>query len=101
MKIGKKLRSLEGGRVGFMCPSCKMLHVVIVEGESRPRWSYNGNADAPTFSPSILVRWDFGPNHTSKVCHSFVTDGQVRFLSGCTHALAGQTVDLPDVGDDE
>jgi hypothetical protein len=30
------------------------------------------------------------------VCHSFVTDGKIQFLSDCTHALAGQTVALPD-----
>ena len=30
------------------------------------------------------------------VCHSFVTDGRIQFLADCTHALAGQTVDLPE-----
>jgi hypothetical protein len=30
------------------------------------------------------------------VCHSFVTDGRIQFLGDCTHALAGQTVDLPE-----
>ncbi|MCZ4340562.1 hypothetical protein O4H52_03015 [Sphingomonadaceae bacterium G21617-S1] len=29
------------------------------------------------------------------VCHSFVRNGQIEFLSDCTHALAGQTVPLP------
>lgn len=24
------------------------------------------------------------------------TDGRIQFLNDCTHALAGQTVDLPD-----
>ena len=27
----------------------------------------------------------------------FVTDGKIQFLGDCTHALAGQTVDLPDM----
>ena len=31
----------------------------------------------------------------SSVCHSFVTDGLIQFLGDCTHALAGQTVDMP------
>lgn len=30
-------------------------------------------------------------------CHSFVRDGQIEFLSDCTHALAGKTVSLPAV----
>jgi hypothetical protein len=29
------------------------------------------------------------------VCHSFVIDGRIQFLSDSTHVLAGQTVDLP------
>ena len=29
-------------------------------------------------------------------CHSFVREGRIEFLSDCTHALAGQTVELPD-----
>ncbi len=29
------------------------------------------------------------------VCHSFLTDGRIQFLDDCTHAMAGQTVDLP------
>ena len=29
-----------------------------------------------------------------RVCHSFVTDGNIQFLSDCTHSLAGQTVPL-------
>ena len=29
-------------------------------------------------------------------CHSFVRSGRIEFLSDSTHALAGQTVDLPD-----
>lgn len=93
--IGKKLRSLEGGGVAFMCPGCRQMHRVTVEGQGRPRWSYNGNPDAPTFTPSIRVR--SGDQPGDAVCHSFVRDGRIQFLGDCTHALAGQTVDLPDL----
>jgi hypothetical protein len=30
-------------------------------------------------------------------CHTFITDGTVQFLSDCSHALAGQTLDLPEL----
>jgi hypothetical protein len=63
-----------------------------------PRWTYNGDADSPTFSPSIQVttRWSAnGEGEKDEVCHSFVTAGRIQFLGDCTHALAGQTVDLP------
>jgi hypothetical protein len=31
------------------------------------------------------------------LCHTFVTDGQIQYLGDCTHALAGQTVDLQEM----
>lgn len=97
-RIGRKLRSLEGGRVAFMCPGCGHMHQVIVQSPERPRWDWNGDADAPTFSPSVFVNPP-GNLHNPAVpsCHSFVRAGRIQFLSDCTHALAGQTVDLPDV----
>lgn len=77
------------------------------------RWTWNGDTEKPTFSPSVLVKsqklvkdaegnwlgeWerDAAGNLIPSVCHSFVTDGRIQFLSDCTHKLAGQTVDLPD-----
>jgi hypothetical protein len=61
-------------------------------------------ASSPTFTPSVKVTWPANPNaseefkkwRTERVCHLFVTDGRIQFLGDCTHALAGQTVDLPD-----
>lgn len=40
---------------------------------------------------------DSAGNPIPFVCHSFVTDGRIQFLSDCTHSLAGQTVDLPEM----
>jgi hypothetical protein len=94
------------GRVHFWCPGCDDAHGI---GYGPGGWTWNGDLDHPTFSPSVLVRgtqWepDAGfhkPNHRvdpggTTVCHSFVTDGRIQFLSDCTHHLAGQTVDLPE-----
>lgn len=106
------LRTLDGGRVGFMCPGCQEMHQVRVEGERSPRWGFNGDYDRPTFTPSVLVRssqivrddkgewtgeWvrDAAGKPLPSVCHSFVTDGQISFLSDCTHALAGKVVPIP------
>ena len=90
--FGTKLRRLEGGKVGFWCPGCSCAHWVGVESPASPIWGFNGNGDAPTFTPSVLVR----QGRNNGVCHSFVTDGRIQFLGDCTHSLAGQTVDLPD-----
>lgn len=112
--LGSKLRSVQDGGVMFWCPGCDSAHVVWV-GEGRgPRWSFNGDGDRPTFTPSVLVRgetwtppvnaenideWRRKPwpqTKVASVCHSFVTDGRIQFLGDSTHALAGKTVDLPD-----
>lgn len=114
-KISSLLRSIEGGQLAFWCPGCDGVHAVGVGEGPGPRWGYNGNPEAPTFTPSVLVRsghyvegqegkecWctfeaRFGRKSpfSCSVCHSFVTDGRIQFLSDCTHALAGQTVNLP------
>lgn len=100
MKLSSKLRAVEGGGLMFWCPGCDGAHMVRVGEGSGPRWGYNGNPDAPTFTPSVLVTYN-GPDAGQggappAICHSFVTDGRIQFLSDCSHALAGQTVDLPD-----
>jgi len=72
----------------FECPGCGCAHFVQTKG--RVRWEWNGSLDAPTVSPSLLVR---GRN---SVCHSFVRDGKIEFLADSTHSLAGQTVEIPE-----
>jgi len=106
--LGRKLWSSQMGGVMFECPGCKYEHVVHVDGGGYPgpTWSFNGDGDRPTLSPSVLVTTGraVDPNFVPEdgdppeVCHSFVTDGRIHFLSDCTHALAGQAVDLPDWG---
>lgn len=91
----------------FDCPGCKGPHVLPVTGPKA--WGFNNNDERPTFTPSILVHEvKAGPDATlvapgtvlSPRCHSFVTDGRIQFLSDCTHTLAGQTVDLPEIAGD-
>lgn len=83
----------EGNRVHFRCPGCDDVHTL-----STDQWTWNGDIKRPTFSPSVLVRYDVSPpnEHLSTSCHSFVTDGQIQYLADSTHHLAGQTVDLPE-----
>ncbi len=92
-RLSRVLRDADGDLLVFHCPGCDSKHVIDV---SPGRWTWDGNAERPTFSPSILCRREYGPEHTLEVCHSFVRDGQIQFLADCTHALAGQTVPLPD-----
>ena len=71
----------------FWCPGCKMNH------SFDSRWTFNGNVDKPTFSPSLLVHSD----GYHKKCHSFVREGKIQFLGDCEHELAGQTVDMEEI----
>lgn len=74
-----------------------MLHVVYPDGcdaPGYPRWTWNGSLDAPTFSPSLLVTWP--QKGIEQRCHSFITDGKIAFCGDSTHALAGQTIDIPE-----
>lgn len=64
--------------------------------EGTPNWTWNGSLDAPTLRPSILTSWEGGDPLVKIVCHSFVNDGVVQFLSDCTHELAGKYVPLLD-----
>lgn len=93
MKVASRRWTATDGRRGvthyFWCPGCESGH------GPTDAWEYNGDAERPTFSPSILVRG----GSRNLVCHSFVRDGQIEFLGDCTHRLAGQTVPLPDVPD--
>lgn len=79
----------------FECPGCGQNHWPYTSGPKA--WGFNGDLVRPTFTPSLLVRWTEGPEHTPRVCHSFIRDGQIEFLSDCTHALAGKTVPLAPV----
>jgi hypothetical protein len=112
MKI-EELKRDDGVRTMlFDCPGCGFLHQVNVAGSGTPVWGWNGSTDRPTFTPSVLVtgvqqlteeeyaaylRGEGLPAPRPFTCHSFVTDGRIQFLGDCTHALAGQTVDLPEV----
>lgn len=73
------------------CPACADI-VMIDDG-----WTYNGNPDAPTFTPSLLTSVGFTDRRY--VCHSFITDGVWQYLADSTHPHAGRSlpvVDLPD-----
>ena len=113
-QLSKKLRSLEECQIAFWCPACDGAHAIPV---NRPgAWTWDGDVEKPTFSPSLLVQsGHYAPGHegecwctynaehkddpspcTCGVCHSVVRAGMIEFQSDCTHSLAGKTVEIPD-----
>lgn len=109
------LRFGAGGQLFLQCPGCNQRHGIRVGEGPGPRWSWNGDYGQPTFQPSVLVqgvqpltddehkRVMAGETIDPRplVCHSFVREGHIQFLDDCTHALAGQTVPLLPIGDEE
>lgn len=101
--MSKLIPVYKGGKVTayiFDCPGCGDSHEVSVHPHKNAQgasWLFNGDLQKPTFSPSInaqIKRTELGL--PDKICHSWVTDGQIMFLSDSTHYLRGQKTGLPD-----
>lgn len=75
----------------YWCPGCGYEHAFALR-EVGGHHSFDGNLEHPTVSPSLVQNFTPG-----KMCHSFIRSGKIEFLSDCTHPLAGQTVELPDI----
>lgn len=95
---GKKIYESRPGMFLFECPACKYCHAFYTENGPlndagvMQNWTYNGNADKPTISPSLNVN---AKNDATR-CHSFINDGMITFLGDCYHALKNTTVEIPD-----
>jgi len=93
--MAKAAKTNVEGHIWIMCPGCKCYHVFD------PRWLFNGDFERPTFTPSMLVNgtpdMQKYVNEHNHRCHSFIRDGNIQFLSDCTHELAGKTVELPEL----
>lgn len=92
----------------FWCPGCNGAHGISIRPGS---WTCNDDLERPTISPSVLL-YSHGtlidntldgdaltaPSNVRQTprCHSFITDGRIQFLADSDHALAGQTVELPE-----
>ncbi len=74
----------------YWCPGCRHRHSVDPQVHK-----FNADFERPTFSPSLLLQYvkQSGPY----TCHSYIENGEIRFLGDCTHEMAGQTVQLPGI----
>lgn len=87
------------------CPACKTMHRFAVDQpfNNGAKWGYNNNPNHPTFIPSMNIRIGPYPSDDEDfpgkidVCHYFLHDGVIRYLSDCTHDLKGQEIALPVV----
>lgn len=91
--LGTKFSEVDGALMHW-CPGCGMMHMIHIHtpNQQGAQWTFNGNVDLPTFTPSINV---------VGYCHYFITEGKLIYLDDCVHALKGQVIDFPDIPDDE
>lgn len=84
-----------GHHPAVWCPACDTHHLFD------SRWKFNGDMEKPTFTPSMLSRMGEctvkGIDYDNYRCHSFVTDGKIKYLSDCSHELAGQEIELQHI----
>lgn len=86
--MGKKIRNTSDGIV-HACPACNEIHHFTTSGSTA--WMFDGNREAPTFSPSMKVSY-----HDGRVCHYILTAGIINYCGDSTHGMAGKSVPLPD-----
>lgn len=102
-----KVKDVQDGKLRFKCPGCNEHHLVGISNVAGPHWHFDGNYERPTLSPSVLVngyrpsddedKFDNPLHDVPFTCHSFVRNGYIEYLGDCTHALAGKTVELPEI----
>jgi hypothetical protein len=95
-RLSATLRNFTGG-IMHWCPGCDCAHGIWIEQPNPAtgaRWTWNGDAEKPTVSPSILCFTEAdGVRRT--LCHYFIRNGNIEFCADSPHALKGQTVPLP------
>lgn len=81
----------------FPCILEKRILPVILKGkrEGSNNWTWNGDINFPTLKPSISTKQSL--NGELVVCHSFVNDGIVEFLSDSTHDKSNMKISLLDI----
>lgn len=121
-QFGPYLRKAVEG-YSHWCPACEEMHFFWTEARNRKgaRWTFDGDVNKPTFAPSMLIRsghyasdkdnkecWcnykeRFGeePPFHCRICHYFIREGKIIYCGDCTHALAGQTLPLPELPEEQ
>ena len=104
-----RLFDKEHGTYTFLCPAGHHHYInTNLPNHKNAQWSFNGDVNNPTFSPSMdeksgrfvdpNVKGDEQwLNENSYRCHFIITNGMIQFCGDCSHELKGQTMPLPDL----
>ncbi len=72
------------------CRVCQW-HEYPKVGKPKATWTFNGNRECPTFTPSMNEAIG---EPVKRRCHFTVTDGKITYQKDCTHELAEKTLPL-------
>jgi len=90
------------GFVAIECKGCDEIHYISTKNKlpnGHGPWGFNGDYVRPTFTPSVNIHWEAVPslNKPERRCHFIITNGMIHYCGDCTHVLANQTIELPEI----
>jgi hypothetical protein len=84
----------------YWCPGCGHAHSIPVGPGSGHSWTFDGNVESPTFSPSVRHFHTNSQGEQITSCHYHVQAGQMAYCGDCKHELNGKTVPMEDIPKD-
>ena len=86
---------LQGDMLTIPCP-CGGHTIPVSRERQHGSWHLlSTDLDYPTISPSVLATARDDELGINEVCHFFLENGVLRFLTDSTHELAGESYRLP------
>lgn len=82
-----------GEHIYYKC-HCGGHHWFPIKGEGA--WTWNGDLEKPTISPSVSAKGGMTEDWSKKIehCHHFVRDGMIEYCGDSTHEHAGKTLPM-------
>jgi hypothetical protein len=80
------------------CPACRQMHLINTrrKNQNGAQWTFDGNMEKPTFSPSINILKEGGGSQ----CHYFIQVGYILYAQDSHHDMKGQTIEMPEIPGD-
>lgn len=81
----------------YFCPACGEYHGVPIDGPSVPNrgpWTWDGNREHPTLTPSVRVWIDGEEASNRRQCHHVITNGVITFQAD-SWKRPGESLPLP------
>ena len=85
----KKLKQ-SGTKYSFVCPGCKLTHLIETKETAKRNWSFSGDIENPTFEGVVTINLKL----PKRKCAFTIKSGKISFSSDSFHKSKGLTVDM-------